>query len=135
MGLDIGDRRIGVAISDPSGMIATPLNYIEHIGKKQVAKEVESLIKEYGVHLIVVGMPLHLNGDFGERAEASKKLGDYLQRRLNIPVHYEDERLTTVMAENILIEGNMRREKRREKIDSMSAVLILEGYLNRRREL
>lgn len=129
LGLDIGSVRIGVAISDPSGLIAKPLDYIENSGKKKVVSEIEKLIKEYDLKKIVVGLPLHLNGDFGESAEAAKALGDYLGRRFHIEIDYQDERMTTMQAEKLLQSGGVRREKRKEYIDSLSAVIILETYL------
>ncbi len=130
LAFDVGDARIGVAVSDPMGLIATPLEYIKNTGKKSVASEVEKLLREYDVNLIVVGMPLHMNSDFGESAKKSKAFGDYLSARFAIPVAYQDERLTTVMANSALIECNVRRENRKKYIDSLSAALILESYMN-----
>lgn len=133
MGLDVGERRIGVAISDPTGTIATPLTVIT---RRQLAADVQTVLDLARVHdvtEIVVGLPIGLRGKVGPQAESVRVFGEALARASAIPVHYQDERLTTVAAERALIESGMRRERRREWIDAVAAALLLQSYLDRQR--
>ena len=133
MGLDYGSKTVGVAVSDPLGLTAQGL---ETIGRKEENKlrktcaRIEELIKEYEVECIVLGLPKHMNNDIGDRAEKSLEFGEMLKRRTGLEVIMWDERLTTAEAERTLIESNVRREDRKQYIDKIAAVFILQGYLD-----
>lgn len=133
MGLDFGAKTVGVAICDPLGLTAQG---IETIMRKQENKlrqtlaRIEELIEEYKVEKIVLGFPKHMNNDVGERAEKTLEFKEMLERRTGLLVELWDERLTTVSAERVLIETNVRRENRKQYIDKIAAVFILQGYLD-----
>jgi len=133
MGLDYGTKTVGVAISDPLGITAQGIETIQRKEENKLRRtlaRIEELISEYGVEKIVLGFPKHMNNDIGERAEQSLLFRDMLTRRTGLEVVMWDERLTTVEAERILIECNVRRENRKKYIDHIAAVFILQGYLN-----
>ncbi|MBD1371074.1 Holliday junction resolvase RuvX [Hazenella sp. IB182357] len=129
LGLDIGDRRIGVAISDSLGYTAQG---IEVIDRKQVdwLLRISELIKDMDVGAIVVGLPRNMNGSLGPRGQLCQEMADELKARFHIPVHLWDERLSTVAAERTLIEADISRKKRKKVIDQMAASWILQGYLD-----
>ena len=133
MGLDYGTKTVGVAISDALKITAQG---IETIGRKEENKlrrtcaRIEELIQEYDVEKIVLGFPKHMNNDIGERAEKALEFGEMLKRRTGLEVVMWDERLTTVAAERTLIESKVRRENRKQYIDKIAAVFILQGYLD-----
>ena len=133
IGLDYGTKTVGVAISDELLITAQPLLTIERERanklRKTVAK-IEEIISEYNVEEIVLGYPKNMNNTLGERAAATDEFREMLERRTGLPVILVDERLTTVSAHRILSEGNVRGRKRRQKVDGLSAVLILQGYLD-----
>ena len=129
MGLDVGTKTVGVALSDELGITAQALVTYRRTGATADLQGLLGLIVEHGVTGLVVGLPLHMNGEEGDRAVAARKLGDALGAQANIPVHYWDERLTTVAAQRALLEGDVSRAKRKEVIDQVAAVLILQGYL------
>lgn len=134
LGLDFGSRTVGVAVSDPLGLTAQGVETIERKEENKLRKtcaRIEELIAEYGVEAIVLGLPKNMNNTEGERAEKSKEFGAMLERRTGLPVILWDERLTTVAAEQILIESGVRRENRKAVIDKVAACLILQGYLDR----
>ncbi|MGY3765587.1 Holliday junction resolvase RuvX [Vagococcus vulneris] len=134
MGLDVGSRTVGVAVSDPMGWTAQGVEIIKinedlsEFGLDRVAE----LVKEYGVTEFVVGLPKNMNNSIGPRAEASMTYGDMLIERFGFPVVYQDERLTTVQAERMLVEqANTSRAKRKKVIDKLAAVMILQNYLDK----
>ena len=133
LGLDYGSKTVGVAVSDPLGLTA---QRVETIWRKQENKlrrtlaRIEELTAEYGVEKIVVGLPKNMNNTMGERAEKSLEFKEMLEKRTGIPVVMWDERLTTAAAERTLMEAGMRREHRKEHLDSIAAVFILQGYLD-----
>ena len=133
MGLDYGSKTVGVAISDPLGITAQAIETIcrkdENKLRKTCARN-ETLIEEYKVERIVLGLPKHMNNDIGDRAERSLEFGKMLSRRTGLEVVMWDERLTTVEAERTLIENKVRREDRKKYIDKIAAVFILQGYLD-----
>ena len=133
IGLDFGSKTVGVAISDPLGVTAQGIEIIrrtsENKRRKTLARIVE-LIKEYGVDTIGLGVPKNMNNTLGDRAEKSLEFKGMLERRTGLPVVMWDERLTTVEANRTLIEGNIRRENRKQYVDQLAAVLILQGYLD-----
>lgn len=133
MGLDYGTKTVGVAVSDPLGITAQAVETVERKAEnklRQTLARIESLAKEYEVEKFVVGLPKHMNNDIGERAERALEFGQMLQRRIGIEVVMWDERLTTVSAERTLIEAGVRRENRKQVIDQIAAVFILQSYLD-----
>ena len=134
MGLDVGSKTVGVAISDPLGFTAQG---VEIIKINEEAKEfgfdrLGELVKEYQVEKFVVGLPKNMNNTEGPRVEASKAYGDKIKEIFGIPVDYQDERLTTVQAERMLVEqADVSRGKRKKVIDKLAAQLILQNYLDR----
>lgn len=135
MGLDFGSKTVGVAVSDPLFVTAQGLEIIrrkEENKQRQTLARIEQLIQEYEVGEIVLGYPKNMNDTEGERVAKTKEFAEKLTRRTGLPVHFWDERLTTVEAEEIMIEAGLRREERKEHIDKLAAVLILQGYLDNR---
>lgn len=133
MGLDFGSKTTGVAISDPLGITAQGIETIqrEHENKlRRTLARIEALIQEYQVTSIVLGFPKNMNNTIGERAEKSLEFKSMLERRTGLEVVMWDERLTTVSAERTLIESGVRREHRKEYVDMIAAVYILQGYLD-----
>lgn len=133
MGLDYGSKTVGVAISDPLGLTAQGIETIwrkEENKLRRTCARIEELISEYGVEKIVLGLPKHMNNDIGDRAEKSLEFGEMLKRRTGLEVVMWDERLTTAQAERTLMEGKVRREDRKQYIDKIAAVFILQGYLD-----
>ena len=134
MGLDYGSKTVGVAVSDPLGLTAQG---VETVWRKQENKlrqtlaRIEELISEYQVERIVLGYPKNMNNTIGERALKSLEFKEKLEKRTGLPVVMWDERLTTAEAERTLIETGVRRENRKQFLDQMAAVLILQGYLDR----
>jgi putative Holliday junction resolvase len=135
MGLDIGDKTIGVSISDELGWTAQG---IEVIRRKEEALEADfnrlnQLIAEYQVEKVIVGLPKNMNGTIGPRAKLCQEFAHILEERTGLPTQMWDERLSTVAAERVLIAADMRRKKRKQVIDKMAAIMILQGYLDSRR--
>lgn len=133
MGLDYGSKTVGVAMSDPLGITAQAKETIwrkEENKLRKTCARIEELIREYEVERIVLGFPKHMNNDIGERAKKALEFGEMLKRRTGLEVVMWDERLTTVEAERTLIENKVRRENRKQYIDKIAAVFILQGYLD-----
>ena len=133
MGLDYGSKTVGVAMSDPLGITAQAVETIWRKDENKLRKtcaRIEELICEYEVERIVLGLPKHMNNDLGERAQKALAFGEMVKRRTGLEVVMWDERLTTVEAERTLIENNVRRENRKQYIDKIAAVFILQGYLD-----
>ena len=133
LGLDFGSKTVGVAVSDGLLLTAQGVETIERKDEKKLRKtcaRIEELIAEYEITEIVLGLPKNMNNTEGERVEKTKAFGEMLERRTGLPVHYWDERLTTVAAEQILMESGVRRENRKAVIDKVAAGLILQGYLD-----
>ncbi|EOL45947.1 Holliday junction resolvase RuvX [Enterococcus caccae] len=133
MGLDVGSKTVGIAVSDPFGWTAQGVEIIrineeqEEFGFERLAE----LVKEYEVTRFVVGLPKNMNNSIGPRAEASMAYGEKIEDMFQIPVTYQDERLTTVQAERMLVEqANTSRAKRKKVIDKVAAVMILQNYLD-----
>lgn len=132
MGLDVGSRTVGVAISDPMGWTAQGIETIRinEDASEFGFKRVVELVDQYEVEKIVIGLPKNMNNTEGPRVEASKRYGKSLEKRVSIPIVYHDERLTTMQAERMLVEeGNVSRKKRKQVIDKLAAVMILQNYL------
>ena len=133
LGLDFGSKTVGVAVSDGLLLTAQGVETIERKDESKLRKtcaRIEELIAEYEVTEIVLGLPKNMNNTEGERVKKTKAFGEMLERRTGLPVHYWDERLTTVAAEQILMESGVRRENRKAVIDKVAAGLILQGYLD-----
>ncbi|MBE0415938.1 MAG: Holliday junction resolvase RuvX [Dehalococcoidia bacterium] len=129
LGLDVGEKRIGVALAEE--LLAIPLTVIERAGEKVNLERVLALAKEHGVKRIVVGLPRSLDGSIGKQAERILAFTRELSHHTDIPVDTWDERLSTVAAERLLLDAGMKREKRRARRDAMAAVIILQSYLDR----
>ena len=133
MGLDYGAKTVGVAVSDPLGLTAQGIEIVRRKSEnklRQTLARIEEIAKEYGVEKIVLGFPKHMNNDIGERAEKSLEFKEMLERRTGLPVVMWDERLTTVEADRTMMETGIRRENRKEYVDMIAAVFILQGYLD-----
>lgn len=133
MGLDIGDKTIGVAVSDLMGLTAQGVTTIRRVGKKKDIEEIKKIISEKQVNKIVSGLPKNMNGTVGPQGEKVQKFCELIKQETNLPIEFWDERLSTVAAERTLIEGNVRRENRKKVIDMLAAVIILQGYLDLQR--
>ncbi len=130
LGIDLGERRLGLAISDESCILASPLIVYE---RRELAKDIKflsDLVARHQVAEIVLGLPLNLNGSLGPKAEQALEFKTLLAERLKLPVHTFDERLTTIEAERVLLQADMSRRKRKQRRDALAAVLILQGYLD-----
>lgn len=134
MGLDVGDRSIGVAVSDELGISANPITVIRRTDslKKDIA-EVRRIADEYGVQRIIVGLPLMMNGTVGIQAEKVQEFAEQLRRRVHVPVETWDERLSTAEVERLLIASDQSRARRKEVVDKLAAAIILQSYLDRHR--
>ncbi len=135
MGLDFGSRTVGVAISDSLLLTAQGIEIIRRQEENKLRRtlaRIEELIVEYEVGEIVLGLPKNMNATEGSRVELTREFQEKLERRTGLPVHLWDERLTTVAADKIMMEAGIRRERRKEHVDKIAAVLILQGYLDRR---
>lgn len=131
LGLDVGSRTIGVACSDALLLTAQGVETIRRESKKKDFARLQELIKEKEVHRIVVGRPRHMNGDYSENMEKIEHfVAEFRKVMPDMDIVYWDERLTTVIAQNVLKAGNVRREKRKQFVDKMAAVLILQNYLD-----
>ena len=133
MGLDFGSKTVGVAISDPLFITAQGIEIIrrkEENKLRQTLARIEALILEYEVGEIVLGLPKNMNATEGERVEKTKEFADKLSRRTGLNVVFRDERLTTVAADRAMMEAGIRRENRKEYVDKIAAVFILQGYLD-----
>lgn len=133
MGLDVGDKTIGVAVSDLMGLTAQGVKTVKRVGKKKDIEALKEIIKERQVNKIVSGLPKNMNGTLGPQGEKVIKFCELLEEETGIKIEYWDERLSTVAAERTLIQGNVRRENRKGVIDMVAAVIILQGYLDRQR--
>ena len=134
LGLDYGSRTVGVAISDVMGWTAQSLETISRKEENKLRKtlaRIEALVKEYEVEKIVLGYPKHMNNEEGDRCAKTESFKEMLERRTGLPVILQDERMSTVSAERILMEGGVRRENRKEFVDKMAAAFILQTYLDR----
>lgn len=131
LGLDLGTKTIGVAVSDPLGWTAQGIKTIQRVGLKKDIQEIKNIVDEYGVEKIVLGMPKNMNGTVGEAGERSISFGENLKNKLGIEVILQDERLSTVSAERSLIEADVSRKKRKKVIDTVAATYILQTYLDK----
>jgi len=129
--LDLGEARIGVAVSDPLGISAQPLAPLACVGPRKDLARIEALVREHEAATVVIGLPLTLAGEEGPAAAKARGFGASLAQRLpRTRIEFWDERLSTVEAERVLVAGNVRRRRRREVVDGLAAVLILQGFLD-----
>ncbi len=131
LGIDWGEKRIGLSISDPYGILVTPLPYIENKGKNVSIRRIKEIVIENNVEKIVIGIPKDINGKIGEKGQIYKDIGDEIKRKTGVDVDFFDERYTTRLAERILRDQPKKKTKRKELKDSLSASIILEGYLSK----
>lgn len=129
LGLDYGDKRIGVALSDELGITAQGLEVISRRSDEQDLQRIEQLVQEHEVGEIIVGLPKNMDGSIGPRGEICMAFAEELRSRLGITVQLWDERLSTVSAERALLEADVSRKKRKQVIDKMAAMIILQNYL------
>ncbi len=133
LGLDLGSRTLGVALSDSSGTIATGKMVIHHNEQyDELVKQLGKWIEEYQISAIVLGYPKQLNNSVGEKAQLSEIFKQKLEEKYAIPVYLEDERLTTKLATQVLLEHDVTRKKRKKVVDSMAAAIILQSFLDRK---
>lgn len=133
LGLDLGSRTLGIAVSDKTGLIATSYKTIRHNEEyDKLVNIVNDLVVELEIDTIVLGFPKNMNNTIGFKGELSLSFKKMLENKIKIPIYLEDERLTTVTANNVLISGNVSRKKRKKVVDSLAATIILQSYLDRR---
>ena len=137
LGLDYGSKTVGAAVSDPLGITAQMAETIVREREDKLRRtlaRIEALIEEYKIERIVLGYPKNMNNSRGDRVEKTEAFKESLERRTGLPVVLWDERLTTVAADRVLMECGVRREKRKDKVDQIAAALILQGYLDYRKD-
>ena len=133
LGIDLGSKTIGLAMSDTTLTIASTYKtiFFKNEDYNSTIEEIMNIIKEYNITKIILGLPKNMNNTLGERAETTLKYKELLEKNTNIPIVMFDERLTSVIYNNILIEADMSRKKRKKKVDSIAAQIILQDYLNK----
>jgi putative Holliday junction resolvase len=131
VGLDVGDVRIGVAVADELGLTAQGIGVVRRSALSEDFRQLETLLAAYPPERFVVGLPLNMDGTVGVQAEKTHRFAEALAQHFGVPIDTWDERLSTHAANRALIEGNVRRDKRKKVIDQVAAVLILQGYLDR----
>jgi putative holliday junction resolvase len=129
LGLDVGSRRIGLAISDPLGFTAQGLETLQRRNKRTDFAALDEIIRQYGVREIVIGLPLRMSGEAGTQSTKMQEFAEQLRKRFHLPVHLWDERLTSAEANRLLRETELSIEKRAKAVDRMAAVLILQGWM------
>lgn len=130
LGLDIGRRRIGVALSDPTRLLAQPLKVIERTSKGQILQVLKGLAREWEIEKVIVGYPRQMSGEVGEEAKWVESYAEELGQELGLPIVLWDERLSTVSAERLLRERGWKRGRRRDWVDAVAAAVILQDYLD-----
>ncbi|MBI4321653.1 MAG: Holliday junction resolvase RuvX [Chloroflexi bacterium] len=130
LGLDVGDKRIGVAVSDPDLWLAQSLTVIQRVSSKRDFQAIADLVREYEVEKVIIGLPRTMAGEIGEQARKVQEFGRELEERSGMPVEFWDERLTTTGAQKLMIAAGVKRARRKQIIDAVAAALILQGYLD-----
>ena len=131
MGIDYGDARMGIALSDPTGFLAGGLCCVKVTGLNSAVSEAEKLVKEHSAELIVCGLPLNMNGSEGDRAERVRKFAEMLSEKTGVKIEFVDERRTTILAAGYMNETGTHGKKRKQVLDTLSAQIILQTYLAR----
>lgn len=136
IGLDLGTKTLGVSISDPSKIIASSLTTIrfDENDYKSAIKELKDIVNDYSIESIVIGLPKNMNNSLGFAAQRTFEFEKLLKDEFNIPIYEQDERLSSVTANNILLEADISRKKRKKKVDQLAATIILQNYLDIRKE-
>ena len=133
LGIDLGSKTVGLAMSDPTGTIASTFKtiFFSNEDYQSTIDEIKQIIKDYDIKKIIIGLPKNMNNTLGERAIITMEYKKTLEDNIDIPVIMYDERLTSVISNSILIEADMSRKKRKKKVDSVAAQVILQDYLNK----
>lgn len=133
LGLDLGSRTLGMAISDKTGLIASNYQVVRHQEDyNQLLDIISTVVKEKEIAEIILGFPKNMNNTIGEKGKLSQDFKQMLESRLHLPVHLVDERLTTVQAQNLLLSNDTSRKKRKKVVDSVAATIILQSYLDKK---
>lgn len=136
LGLDLGSRTLGVAVSDKTGLIASNYKTIHHNEEyERLLGDVKQIVSDLEIEAVVLGFPKNMNNTVGPKGELSLEFKEKLEQILDIPVYLQDERLSTKSATDMLIQGNVSRKKRKKVVDSVAATIILQTYLDRRKEI
>jgi putative Holliday junction resolvase len=130
MGLDVGEKTIGIALSDELGLTAQPYQTLKRKGEERDLRAIRVLLEERGISRVVVGLPKNMDGSIGRQARRVAAFAAKVEKVLAIPVVYWDERLSTAAAERVLIDADMSRARRKKHVDKLAAALILQGYLD-----
>jgi len=134
MALDVGERRIGVALSDTTRVLATPLTTLRAASRAAAIKQIAALVVKHEAVVLVVGLPLTLNGEIGPQAQIVQAFVEELRQLVDLPIHLIDERLTSVAAERMMIDLGIRAEQRKARIDEVAASIILQDFLEAQRD-
>ena len=134
LGLDIGDKRIGVALSDPDGLLASPFTIINRREETADIKAITDIISQHQVEQIIVGLPRSMDGSIGKQAEKVKDFTQKLCRHTEVPVEFRDERLTTVLAKRLMRAAKTKKSREKAQDDAIAAAIILQGYLDETHE-
>ncbi len=137
LGLDLGSKTLGIAVSDKTRTIASVYEtiFFDENNYDSLYDKIKKIVEKEEIKKIILGLPKNMNNTLGERAEITINFKQNLEKYVSIPIIFEDERLTSVISNNILIESDMSRKKRKKKVDGLSAVIILQGYLDRERNI
>lgn len=130
LGLDVGQKTIGVAVSDPLGFTAQGLTTIRRTNKEKDIQEIRKFCDEYDAKVIVIGLPKNMNGTIGPSGEIIMAFGKIIEEELNVEIKFWDERLTTVAAHKAMLEADLSRNKRKKIVDKVASTYILQGYLD-----
>jgi len=133
LGLDVGDKRIGVALSDPEGILASPFTIITRQDEPRDIEAVNTIINQRDVKRVIVGLPRSMDGSLGKQAEKVKDFAEKLTACIHVPVEFRDERLTTIFAKRLIREATPKKTKRQAHDDAVAAALILQSYLDEER--
>lgn len=131
MAIDYGDARTGIAFCDANEIIASPYTVIKERYQPNLIKKITEIINNENPKKIVIGLPRNMDGTYGYRCNACKDFANELSKCCNVPIDFQDERLTTVLAHNVLSENNVKGKKRKNVVDAVSAVMILQSYIDR----
>ncbi len=131
LGIDYGEKRLGIAISDPLGITAQGLPTVERTNIQEDLQRILHIMREKEVGEIIVGLPKHMNNTLGEKAQAVLSFIELLRKHTGVPINTIDERLSTVRAQKAMLEGNLSRKKRKDRVDMIAAQLILQDYLDK----
>ena len=131
LGMDYGSKTLGISLSDETKTLASPIETIKYKSKEELFEKIDKYFETYKIESIVLGNPLNLDGSFSDRSNLTLEFKEELEEKYKIPVIMEDERYTTVIVNNMLIENNTRRDKRKKVVDKLASTVILQGYLDR----